>query len=152
MPMLPWKKKEDESGLLSLQRQVNRLFEDFFGRGFFSLEPFGREPWGVALDVAETNDALIVKAELPGVDPKDVDISISGDVLTIKGEKKQEKEEKGTTYHRIERSYGSFSRSLLLPTPIDTDKIEAKYDKGVLEITLPKKPEAKTKTIQIQVK
>jgi len=151
MAMLPWKKKDDESGLMTLQRQMNRLFEDFFGRGL-GLEPFAHEGWAPALDVEETNDAVIVKAEVPGVDPKDVDISISGDVLTLQGHKKEEKEEKGKSFHRIERSYGAFSRSVLLPAPIESEKVEAKYDKGVLEITMPKKPEAKAKTIKINVK
>jgi hypothetical protein len=80
--MLPWKKKEDESGLMTLQRQMNRLFEDFFGRGL-SMEPFGRETWAVALDVSETGNSVIVKAEIPGVDPKDVDISISEGVKKL---------------------------------------------------------------------
>jgi len=150
MPLLP-KKREDDFGVATLQRQMNRLFEDFFGRGF-SMEAFGRETWDIALDVSENGNSVLVKAEIPGVDPKEVDISISGDVLTIRGQKKEEKEEKGKTYHRIERSYGSFSRSVLLPAPIDADKVEAKYDKGVLEITMPKKAEAKTRPIQIEVK
>jgi HSP20 family protein len=151
MALLPWKKKEGEFSLPTLQRQMNRLFEDFFGRGF-TLEPFGREAWAPSLDVAETDNAVIVKAEVPGVDPKEVDISLSGDVLTIKGEKKEEKEEKGKSYHRIERSYGSFARSVLLPAAIDAEKVEAKYDKGLLEITMPKKPEARVKTIKVNVK
>jgi HSP20 family protein len=151
MALLPWKKKEGDFGLMSLQQQMNRLFEDFFGRGL-GLHPFGREGWSPVLDVAETDDAVTVKAEIPGVDPKEVDISISGDVLTIKGHKGEEKEEKGKSYHRIERSYGSFARSVLLPAAIDAEKVEAKYDKGLLEITMPKKPEARVKTIKVNVK
>ncbi len=151
MALLPWKKREDEMGLMTLQRQMNRLLEDFFGRGL-SLEPFGREVGAVSLDVSEDANTVFVKAEIPGVEPKDVDVSITGDVLTIRGEKKEEKEEKGKTYHRIERSYGAFSRSVILPASIDSEKAEARYDKGILEITMPKKAEAKSKPIQITVK
>lgn len=94
------------------------------------------------LDVRESADAVTVEAELPGVDEKDVSVTLGNGVLTIKGEKKQEKEEKGENYHVTERSFGSFERSILLPDTIDESKIEAKFDKGVLKVSAAKKPEA----------
>ncbi|MEJ2071800.1 MAG: Hsp20/alpha crystallin family protein [Syntrophobacterales bacterium] len=88
-----------------------------------------------AVDIKETDTEIVVKAEVPGIDAKEINISVTGEVLTIKGEKKSEKEEKEENYHLVERSYGSFSRSLVLPAAVDLDKIEAKYDKGVLTVT-----------------
>jgi HSP20 family protein len=134
--------------LESLRREMDRLWENFFGeRG--ALEPV--EGWMPALDVTETKDNLIVKAELPGIDPKDVEISLSGNVLTIKGEKKQEKEEKDENYHLVERRYGSFVRSIRLPVEVQEDKIEASYKNGVLKVVLPKSEKAKRKEIKIKV-
>jgi HSP20 family protein len=132
-----------------LRREMDRLFEDFFG-----LRPaWGRAwemEWAPAVDVAETADQVVVKAEVPGIDPKEINISLVGDVLTIKGEKKSEREEKKESYHLVERSYGSFSRSLTLPAAVDADKIEAKYEKGVLTVTCPKKETVKPKAIPIK--
>jgi HSP20 family protein len=102
------------------------------------------------VDVAETTDKIVVKAEIPGMDSKDIDISLSGDVLTIKGEKKTEREEKEENYHLVERSYGSFARSLRLPVGVEGDKIEASYKQGVLIVTCPKKEEVKAKPIEIK--
>ncbi len=134
--------------LESLRREMDRLWENFFGeRG--GLEPV--EGWMPALDVTETKDNLIVKAELPGIDPKDVEISLSGNILTIKGEKKQEKEEKDENYHLVERRYGSFVRSIRLPVEVQEDKIEASYKNGVLKVVLPKSEKAKRKEIKIKV-
>ncbi len=99
----------------------------------------------------KTKGDLVVKAELPGIDPKDIDISLNEGVLTIKGEKKQEKEEKEEGYHLIERSYGSFTRSIRLPREIQNEKISASYKNGVLRITLPKTEEAKKKEVKIKV-
>jgi HSP20 family protein len=93
----------------------------------------------------------VVKAEVPGMDPKHIDISLSDGVLTIKGEKKEEKEEKEANYHLVERSYGAFSRSIRLPSEVQSDKINASYKNGVLKITLPKSEEAKKKEIKIKV-
>ena len=97
------------------------------------------------MDVAETPEKVTVKAEVPGLDPKEIDISLVGDLLTIKGEKKSEREEKKENYHLVERSYGSFSRALRLPAAVDVDQIDAKYDQGVLTITCPKKEPVKPK-------
>lgn len=103
-----------------------------------------------AFDVSETDEHIIVKADLPGVDVKDIDISIVGNVLTVKGEKKQEKEEKNESYHRIERSYGSFSRSISLPAEVNPDAVEAVYKDGVLKLTIPKAEKSKPKKIEIK--
>lgn len=125
----------------SLQREMDRLFEDFFRRGGL-MRP--------SVDVVETNDTVVVKAELPGMEPKDVDISVSDDRLTIKGERKAEKEEKGKTFYRMERCYGSFSRTIELPASVEADKAKADYKNGVLEITLPKTEQVKAKKIPIK--
>ena len=155
--LIPWRKKQpvrqeeerslqrEEHPFLTLQQEMNRLFDDFFGGRV--LEPFGAlgEGWDVfspQVDVVETDKEIRVSAELPGLDDKDVEVSLSRDVLTISGEKKQEKREKGRDYYRAERSYGSFRRSIPLPAEVDADKVDAVFNKGVLTITLPKKAEA----------
>ncbi len=132
-----------------LRREMDRLWDDFFGPGRLGLRPFEME-WAPAVDVAETADKVVVKAEVPGMEPKDIDITLSGEILSIKGEKKSEREEKKENYRLVERSYGSFSRSLRLPAAVDVDQIEAKYDKGVLTVTCPKKEEVKPKAIEIK--
>lgn len=150
MELLPWRKK-GRHPLANFREEMDRLFEDFFGRAW-DIEPFWRTGKGLNLDVAETEDEIIVSIDLPGVDPKDIDISLTGDVLTIKGEKKEEAEEKKRNYHRMERRYGSFSRSVALPPAADPEKVSASYKDGVLKITLGKKEEAKAKSIKIEVK
>lgn len=147
MAILPTKR---EGPFVSLRRDMERLFDDFF-RGW-ELSPWAEGEWFPALDVAETDDQVIVKAEIPGMHPKDLDISLSDDSLTIRGEKKEEKEEKKKNYHRRESRYGSFSRTVRFPALVDTDKAEADYDKGILTITAPKKEREKTKRIEIKVK
>jgi HSP20 family protein len=152
MALVPWKKRDIEKPVSSLQREMNRLFEDFFNRDFF-VEPFrGMGEWRPAVDIAETDDAVVVKAELPGLDPKEVEVSLSGDVLTIKGQKKEEKEEKTKSFHRVERSYGSFTRSVRLPAAVVADKVEANFKNGILTVDLPKAEEAKRKSLKIDVK
>jgi len=142
--MIPWRARKE---LEALRREMDRLWEGFFGERAF--EPV--EKWSPALDLAETKDNLVVTAELPGIDPKDISIDLSGDVLTVRGEKKQEKEEKEENYHLIERRYGSFTRSIRLPVKIDEEKIKASYKNGVLKIVLPKSEEVKKKEIKIKV-
>lgn len=132
-----------------LRREMDRLWEDFFGPGPRGLRSWGEE-WTPAVDVAETPEKMTVKAEIPGIDPQNIDISLVGDLLTIKGEKKSEREETKENYHLVERSHGSFSRAVRLPAAVDPDQIEAKYDKGVLTITCPKKEPAKPKAIEIK--
>jgi len=122
---------------------------------FLGETPLARmlgEEWSPSVDVSETKDSFIVKAELPGLGAKDVDVSISGDILTIKGEKKRQEEEKDEHHYRAERYYGSFQRTFRLPASVQGDKIEATFDKGVLKVTLPKVEEAKKKQIEIKVR
>lgn len=150
MALVPWKKKEGDQPLSTLQREMNRLFDDFFTRDYF-VEPFrGMGEWRPALDIAETDTAVVVKAELPGLDSKDVEVSLSGDVLTIKGDKKEEKEEKTKSFHRVERTYGSFQRSVRLPSAVRADQVDATFRNGVLTITLPKAEQARSKTVKIK--
>lgn len=143
----------------SLQRDVNRAFEDVF-KGFGSVPSAVPSVWGgngvtaPKIDVKETEKGIEITAELPGVDEKDIELELDDDVLTIKGEKKLEKEEKDekTGYHLMERSYGSFARSLRLPFAVKSEAVTAEFDKGVLKVTCPKPAEAvaAAKKIQIQ--
>ncbi len=145
MALIPWKPFRD---LDVLRREIDRLWDRF------SLErpiEWLRGEWTPSLDVSETKDKVVVKVEAPGMDPKEMDISLSGGTLTIKGEKKQEKEEKDENYHLVERSYGSFSRSVRLPAEVQEDKVKATYKDGVITITLPKTEQAKEKEIKIEV-
>jgi HSP20 family protein len=148
MELVPWRPFGGE--LSSFRREMDSLWNRFFGE-----TPLARtlaEEWWPTADISESKDNFIIKAELPGVDAKDVNVSISGDILTIKGEKKKEEEEKDEHHYRAERYYGSFQRSFQLPTGVQADKIEAAFDKGVLRVTLPKVEEAKKKEITINVK
>jgi HSP20 family protein len=145
--LAPWRPFRE---LERMRREMDRLWESFFEeRPRRKIEELGE--WGPSLDLSETKNDLIVKAEVPGIDPKGIDISLSNDVLTIKGEKKQEKEEKEENYHFIERSYGAFSRSIRLPREVQSDKINASYKNGLLKVALPKSEEAKKKEIKIKV-
>ena len=133
-----------------VRRQMDRLWDSFL-EGGLRRRSEGEVEWLPSLDVAETKNELLVKAEVPGMDPKDIDISLSDGVLTIRGEKRQEKEEKEADYHLVERSYGSFTRSVQLPREVQSDKISASYKNGILKIALPKSEEAKKKEIKIKV-
>jgi HSP20 family protein len=135
--------------------QLGRYFEDVFGRSFFPT--LGRFPaadavWAPSIDVMEEDDKFLVKAELPGVKEEDINVSISGNTLTIEGEKRSESESKKNGYHYSETSYGSFSRSLSIPSTVDVDKIDADCQDGVLKITLPKMMEVKPKKIALTSK
>jgi HSP20 family protein len=145
-------RREDENPFAVLRSEMDSLFENFF-RGF-DLQPFESRLGGFnpKVDVTENDKEIKISAELPGMDEKDIDVSLQKDVLTIKGEKKEEKEDKGKDYYRMERSYGSFSRSVPMPVDVETDKIEAKFKKGVLSITLPKTAKAVAETKKIAVK
>ncbi len=142
----PWRPFRE---LTTLRDEMDKLWTRFFG-GWPSMEP-SRGEWVPSLDISETKENIVVKAEVPGMDAKDIDISLANEVLTVKGEKKQEKEEKEENYHRIERSFGTFSRSIRLPWEVQSEKIKANYRNGVLNITLPKSEEAKKKEIKIKV-
>jgi HSP20 family protein len=133
--------------MLNLRRTVDRLFDNV------STDHDWAQPtqWGLAVDVAENKDAIIVKASVPGINPDDLDVSYSDDTLTIRGEIKSENEVKEDQYHVRERRYGSFSRSITLPTKIKGDAIEASYQNGVVTLRLPKAEEVKPKRIEIKV-
>ncbi len=141
--LTPW------TGLTTLKKEMDRLFDRFWEMDFPEL-PSLRGEWGPTLDLSETKDALVVKAEIPGIDPKEINVSLQEQVLTIKGEKRQEKEEKDEHYYRMERSYGAFARSIRLPVPVDGSKVNATFKNGLLTITLPKTPAAKGTTIPIK--
>jgi HSP20 family protein len=130
----------------TLQGDMNRLFDRFFegrvGNGT-------SRRWIPAMDLVETEDHLVLRGDLPGMTEDDVDIEIKDNVLTVSGERKSESEEKGEGFHRVERAFGSFSRSLTLPQGIDPDKVEAHFENGVLEVQIPKPAEAKPTRVQI---
>ncbi len=134
----------------TLQDRMNRLFDEVWGRGRREDESVTGN-WLPSVDVKETRDALQIFAELPGIDPKDVEITVEGGVLTLKGSRNFEKAVEGESYHRVERAYGSFERSFTLPTNVDADKIQATYGHGVLQLALPKREEAKPKSIAIKI-
>jgi HSP20 family protein len=134
--------------LANLREEMDKMWNRFFGE-WPSMAPF-RGEWSPSLDVSETKESIVVRAEVPGLEAKDIDISLADDVLTIKGKREQEMEEKDENYHRVERSYGSFSRSVRLPREVRSDQIKAAYKNGVLKITLPKSQEAKEIKIKVE--
>jgi len=135
-------------GVTSLQEQVNRLFNDAFER---QGEESSLTAWAPAVDIYETEHELVVKADLPDVDPKDLDIRVENNVLTIRGERKFEKKVNEENYLRVERAYGSFARSFTLANSVNSDAIKADYQNGVLTLTIPKREEAKPKQIKVNV-
>lgn len=148
--------------LRALQSEIDRVFDDFargfpVGGRFLDFGPWRRRGLDLdllspAVDMVEKDDAYRVTAELPGMDEKNIEVKVTDDMLTIKGEKKEEKEEKDKNYHMSERRYGSFQRTFELPAGVDQNKIEATFKKGVLTVTLPKSPEAQKKEKKIEVK
>ena len=132
-----------------LQDRMNRMFDDA-GRGFRNGdEAAATTTWSPAVDIFETEGEIVVKAELPGMNREGITLNLEKNVLTLKGERRFEKETKDENYHRIERSYGGFSRSFSIPATVDEEKIRADYKDGVLKIVLPKKEQAKSKQIRI---
>lgn len=127
-----------------------RLFEDAFTR--FLSEPTSNRPWSPAVDIYETENELVLKADLPEVSQKDIDVRVENQTLTIAGERKFEKEDSTKGFHRIERAYGNFVRSFAVPNTFDTDKISAEFHNGVLTVTLPKKEAAKPRQVKVEVK
>jgi len=132
-----------------LQERMNRVFEDAAGRGWKSDEPAATTSWSPAVDIYETDNEILVQAELPGVDRKDIALQLENNVLTLKGDRRFEKETNQENYHRIERSYGGFSRAFTIPAVVDEEKIRADYKDGILKIALPKKEQLKAKLIKI---
>jgi HSP20 family protein len=148
MQLVPFKPFNREIG--TLEKEMENLWNRFFGETGFA-KPFAEE-WAPTVEVSETKDKYIVNAELPGRETKDVNVTLSDDILTIKGEKKKETEEKDEDRYFSERYYGSFQRSFQLPAGAKADEVEASFDKGVLKIEFPKKEEVKKKEIEVKVK
>jgi len=142
--LTPWRPFRE---LASMRRDLDRLWEDFFGEREFPSAEF---KWVPPVDVSETKDNVVVKVEVPGMEKKDIEISLTGDVLTIKGEKKQKTEEKDENFLRIETRYGAFARAIRIPISVDAEKVKASYEQGVLKVVLPKKEEVKPKQIEIK--
>ena len=140
---------------VTFRREMDRMFDDFFtgfgGRGLMASSA-GWQGVTPTLDVTETDKEIVVTAEVPGLDDKDFEVTLAGDMLTIKGEKKAEHEERNGDSHYMERRFGSFSRSLRLPHEVKDEKVDAKYDKGVLTIRVPKSAEAQSAVRRIEVK
>lgn len=161
--LIPWNRREgglaqrrnEDNPVLALQREMNRVFDRFFDR--FLDDRFAAPRGGFAVaaptvDVADTDEAIEVSAELPGLNEKDIEVSVSDGFLSISGEKKAEHEEKTKGYHVCERSYGRFSRTIPLPPGIKGDEAKAEFKNGVLSVVLPKSPEARAKARRIEVK
>jgi len=146
---LPWKRKKENSANEFRQGFDNR-YDRFFEPSFLpSSYLFGESKWDPTLDISEGRKHITVKAEIPGIEAKDFDISIDGRRLTIKGEKKKEQKEEDETYFRVERSYGYFNRTIQLPAEVNPDKVDATYKRGILKIKLRKSKENETKRIKI---
>jgi len=147
MAIVRWEPLRD---LVTAQRDFDRLFREAFPP-FSGETELSTRAWAPPVDIYETENDIVLKAELPGVDPKDVEVRIEDNTLYLKGERKFEKEVKEQNYHRVERSYGSFARSFSLPNSISADKVKAEFKDGLLTLTMPKREEAKPKTIKIDV-
>ena len=137
--------------LVSIQDELNRLFGRTFTGGE-SMRPTATGPWMPAMDVYETEDRIVATLELPGIEPKDVEVSVEDSTLTVSGKREFTSETNEDNYHRVERRYGSFARSISLPQTVDTEKVGARFDKGVLTIEVPKVERAKPKKIEIEAK
>ena len=150
MTMVRW---QPFHNLVSVQDRMNRIFDDAFHaqRGGAEDDWALGGAWAPAVDIFEHEGSIVLKAELPGIDANDVDIRVENNVLTLRGERKFESDVKREDCHRVERAYGTFSRSFTLPNVVDTEKIKADYKDGVLQVTLPQKEEAKPKQISIVV-
>ena len=148
--LMPWRKREGKD-LVGFKSELDRLFNRFFDIDFPITQEFVKEgQWLPRVDVSEGKTEITVQAEIPGCDAKDIDVSLDGRTLTIKGEKKQNKEEKEENFHRVERSYGSFTRRMNLPSEVDQENIDASYKKGVLKLVFKKTKATEGKKIEIK--
>jgi HSP20 family protein len=138
--------------LVTLQDRMNRLFEDSLSRSKTTDQEMAMGAWTPAVDIYETPEHVVLRADLPGIAEKDIDVRIENNVLVLRGERKFLKEAKEEDYHRIERSYGVFSRTFQLPGTIDQNKIQAIHQDGVLEVRLPKREDSKPRQVKIDIK
>ena len=160
MSLIPWRNKPLASGqgesspMLALRSEMDRLFESFFREPFGALDwpLWGSDKWSPAVDIAENEKELTVRAELPGIDPKDLEVTVTGNQLVLSGEKKESTEHDGKDFYHSETRYGSFRRSLPLPEGIDTEHVDAQFVNGVLTLRLPKTAPAAQKRIEVKVK
>ena len=134
--------------MLSLRADMDRLFSSLFGGMAEEREGF----WAPIVDIEEDNESILVKAEIPGMTKEEIKVSVQGNILTITGERKHETETKNRTFHRVERSYGKFSRMITLPTDVEADKVKANYKDGILSVMLPKPEVTKPKHIDVEIK
>lgn len=137
------------SSIGTFKQEIDRLFDRLLEPGWFDM-PASSFPWAPRMDVKETKDTYVVTAELPGVEQKDINVALTEQTVTVSGDKRGEKEEKDSRVHRTERSYGVFERSIRLPSTVDGSKVTATFKDGVVTITLPKAPGAKTNTIPVK--
>ena len=157
MALIPWKSKEETAApMTSWDRSMSRfrdemdsLFDRFIGDRWDLGRDWARGPETLRADLSETDDEVTVALEVPGVDPKDLEISVTGQHLSVRGQKRQELEEKKRSYHYVERRYGSFERTIALPAGVDADKVDAKFHNGVVTIRMAKRPDAKPKRIPV---
>ena len=147
MAIVRWEPFRDQ---MTAQREFDRLFKEAF-TPLFGEGELSTRTWAPPVDIYENENDIVLRAELPGVNPKDVEVKVEDNTLYLKGERKFEKETKEENYHRVERSYGSFARSFSLPNSINSEKVKAEFKDGLLTLTLPKREEAKPRTIKIDV-
>ncbi len=160
--IIPWRGKDaqtssgnpsSQSAVTHFHSEIDRLFDRFFGEQFWGGRPaVWSQTQYPSIDVREKEDAIVVRAEVPGVDSKDLDISVTGDALVLSGEKRDESEERGEGFYHSERVFGSFRRSIALPATVDRDEISAEYEQGILTIRLRKAKEAVARRIPVSVK
>lgn len=156
MTLIPWRQKEvwrdPFSELENIQNEINKLFDVSLTRDSGHNIGLLDGAWRPAVDMYDSKDTILVKADVPGLRKDDIEVMVQGDTLIIKGEKKQEKEVHEEDYARMERYYGSFQRAIRLPSEVQTEKVGASYENGVLKLTLPKSEQAKPKQIKVDIK
>ena len=156
MALIRWNPVRDgvtlPSDMFQMHREIDKMFDRFLGGSLAEDGSVFTSSWTPAVDITEHENEYIVKMELPGVSKDDVKITLEDNVLTVKGEKKQEKESKSSNYHRVERTYGAFQRTFTVPSDVKANGIDASYKDGILSIALPKSEDAKPKQIDVKVK
>jgi len=150
-PFVSMERWDPFRNMTDIQGEVNRLFDNFLGRPTAATNGPALRTWAPVLDMRETKDDLVLSFELPGVSEKDVSLSITGDLLTVRGERTLNRESKDESVHHVERIYGKFERSVQLPMPVQPERVKATYRDGILEVKLPKAEEVKPKAIKIEI-